>query len=414
MKELIEKIWHLRRDLISDGYDRALEQIKAILSLKVIEIPTGTKCWTWTVPEKWSVQEAYIENRNGERLLDLKNHPLHIVSYSLPVDKWLSREELLKHLYTKPDMPDIIPYEYKFYERDWGFCLPHNQLSKFSQEKYHAVIKSKFEKGALKVGEYKVKGETEKIITLVAHLCHPAQANDDLAGAAVLVSLAQELGRKKIRFTYQFLLVPETIGSIAYLSQNEKIIKDLYGGIFLEMLGSSTPLALQYSQKADSQLDKIAKYVFSRRFKDFKQGAFRTIVSNDEMVFNSPGVNVPMLSISRYPYKEHHTSADTLQIISEEKLKEAKEVIWEIIEMLEKNYRPERTFKGPVFLSGLGLWVDWRKDFALNKKIEQMMFKLEGGKTVLDIALELEMDFNSVLHYLDKFFVAGLIKKLPL
>ncbi len=409
--KLINDLWFKRRDIVSDEFDESLEYISKIIPLKIHKIPSGTKCWTWTVPEKWSVKEAYIEDLEGNRILDLKDHPLHIVSYSLPIDKIVTKDELLKHLHTKPERPEAIPFEFKYYKRDWGFCSQYNKLKEFTKNKYKVFIDSKFEKGNLKVGDFTIKGKTDEMIVLVAHLCHPAMVNDDLTGVAVLVDIAKEMSKRNNYYTYKFLFVPETIGSVAYLSQNEKIITQLKYGIFLEMLGNDNIHALQLTRQGNTRLDRIAKYVMKRKLKNFREGPFRKIIGNDEMVFNGPGTNVPMISISRFPYPQYHTSDDNPDIISEERLKESKNLILDILDIIDKDYIPKRLFKGPVFLSGYGLWVDWRTNKELNAKIEQIMLNLEGDKSIFDIAEELDMEFNEVLNYVDKFFDKGLIKK---
>jgi len=414
MMKLINDIWFKRRDIVSDGFDESLEYISKIIPLKIHQISSGTKCWTWIIPEKWSVKEAYIEDLEGNRILDLKNHPLHVISYSLPVNKVVTQEELLRHLHTNPKRPDSIPFEFKYYERDWGFCIQHNRLKELTKDKYRVFINSKLEKGNLKVGDYTIEGETDKTVVLVAHLCHPAQVNDDLTGVAVLVDIAKEMSKKKHHFSYKFLLVPETIGSIAYLSQNENIILKLKYGIFLEMLGNNNIHALQLSRQGNTRLDNIARYVIKRKLNNFREGPFRKIVGNDEMVFNGPGVNVPMISISRFPYPEWHTSDDDLNIISEENLKESKNFILEILSILDNDYIPKRQFKGPIFLSGYGLWVDWRINKKLNENLEQIMLNLEGNMSVFDIAEKLDMEFNEVLNYVNKFLEKGLIKKISI
>jgi aminopeptidase-like protein len=411
MIRLINDLWFERRDIVSDGYDKSLKYISKIIPLKIHEIPSGTKCWTWTVPEKWTVKDAYIEDLDGNRLLDLKDHPLHVISYSLPIDKVVTKEELMKHLHTSSQRPEAIPFEFKYYERDWGFCIQHNRLKEFTKDKYKVFIDSKFEKGTLKVGDYTIEGKTDETIVLVAHLCHPAMANDDLSGVAVLVEIAKELQKRNNHYTYKFLLLPETIGSIAYLSQNENIIPKLKYGIFLEMLGNNNIHALQLSRQGNTRLDRIARYVMAQKLVSFRDGPFRKIVGNDEMVFNGPGVDVPMISISRFPYPEYHTSDDNPSIISEERLIESKNLILEILNVLDNDYIPKRTFKGPVFLSGYGLWVDWRTNKKLNENIEQIMLRLEGDKSVFDITEELNMRFEDVLNYLNKFFENGLITK---
>ncbi len=415
--KLINDLWFKRRDIVSDGFDESLDYISKIIPLKTHKIPTGTKCWTWIVPEKWTVKDAYIDDLNGKRILDLKNHPLHVVSYSLPIDKVVSKEELLKHLHTDKERPNAIPFEFKYYQRNWGFCIEDSKLKEFTKDKYKVFIDSGFEKGNLKVGDYTIKGKTDKTIVLVAHLCHPAQVNDDLTGVAVLVDVAKEM-QKALRqaqdrnnyYTYKFLLVPETIGSIAYLSQNEDIIPKLECGIFLEMLGNDNTHSLQLTRQGGTRLDRIARYVMKRKLKNFKEGPFRTIVGNDEMVFNGPGVNIPMISISRFPYPEYHTSDDNPDIISEQKLEESKNLILEILKIIDQDYFPKRQFKGPIFLSGYDLWVDWRENLELNQSLEKIMLTLEGDKTVFDIAEELNMDFNDVLSFVSKLKEANLIK----
>lgn len=412
MLKLIKDLLFKRRDIVSDGFDESLNYISKIIPLKIHKISSGTKCWTWKVPEKWSVKESYIEDLRGNRLLDLKDHQLHVLSYSLPVNKVVSKEELMGHLYSNPDRPDAIPFKFKYYERDWGFCVQHNKLKKFTKGKYKVFIDSKFEKGTLKVGEFAVKGKSDETIAVVAHLCHPAMANDDLSGVSALVDIAKALKKKNNRYTYKFLLLPETIGSIAYLSQNENIIPKLKYGIFLEMLGNDNIHALQLSRQGNTRLDRISRYAMKKKLPGFREGPFRKVVCNDEMAFNGPGVGVPMISISRYPYPEYHTSDDNLKIISEKRLVQSRDLILEILDIMDSDYVPKRKFKGPVFLSGYGLWVDWQENPGLSENIEQIMLRLEGDKSVFDIAEELDMDFREVRAYLDKFYEKNIIEKI--
>ena len=410
MMKLIRDLWMENRSLVNDGYDEALKYISNIIDLKIHEIPSGTECWTWVVPEKWVINEAYI--MCGERkIIDFKEHPLHVLSYSLPVDKEVSKEELLKHLHWREDRPNAIPFEFKYYERDWGFCIQHSRLKELTEDKYKVFIDSKFEKGTLKVGDFTIKGETDETVVLIAHLCHPAQVNDDLAGVAVLVDIAEEMSRRRHHYTYKFLLVPETIGSVAYLSQNEDIIPGLKYGIFLEMPGNDNIHALQLTRQGNTRLDRLARYMMKKNLSDFREGAFRQVVGNDEMVFNGPGVDVPMISISRYPYPEYHTSDDNPGIITEERLVETKELILKTINILDRDYIPQRTFKGPVFLSRYGLWVDWRVDPELNNNLELIMLSLEGDESIFDIAEKLDMDFDVVYDYVNKFLDKGLVVK---
>jgi len=409
MLKLIDDLWFKRRDIVSDGFDESLEYISRVIPLKILEIPTGSECWTWRIPEKWGVNAAYIEELGGKRILDLKDHPLHVLSYSLPIDMVVSRDVLLKHLHSNPERPQAIPFEFKYYEKDWGFCIQHARIQELDKDEYRVLIDSKFEKGTLKVGEFTIPGKSEEIIFIVAHLCHPSMVDDDLTGVSVLVDIAKRMIGKSSHYTYKFLLVPETVGSVAYLSNNEDLIPKIKYAIFLEMLGNKNSLSLQHSRQGDARIDRVARYVMKRRIPDLREGDFRKIVGNDEIVFNGPGVNVPMISVSRFPYPEYHTSDDNPGIISEERLEEARDVVLDILRILETDYSPKRTFKGPVFLSGYGLWVDWRINPKLNENIEEIMLSLEGDKTVFDIAEALDMEYVVVLNYVNCFLDKGLV-----
>ncbi len=414
MLNLIKALWLKRRDIISTGFDESLKYISKNIPLKIHSIPSGTKCWTWIVPEQWEVKQAYIEDLRGHRLLDLADHPLHVVSYSLPINREVSQKELLAHLHTLPNQPNSIPFEFKYYERDWGFCIQHNRLKNFKSKKYHVVIDSRFKPGALKVGEYTIQGQTPDTIVLAAHLCHPGMANDDLTGVAVLIELAKQLGKQKPHYTYTFLLFPETIGSIAFLSQNSHRLTHFKNGIFLEMLGNNNQMVLQFTRDGNTYLDRIATYVLKRRHQLFSKRNFIETPRNDEMVFNGPGVNIPMISLNRFPYPEYHTSDDSPAIISEKRLEEAKGITAEIIHILDSDFIPQRTFTGPIFLSRFGLWVDWRINKQLNKNLERVMLHLEGDESVFDIAETLDMDFDDLANYLERLQAKKLIIKKTL
>jgi len=412
MIKLIEDLWRKQRNLVSEEYEESLQYISKIIPLKIHEIPSGTKCWTWTIPEKWTANEAWIEDLEGNRLLDFKEHPLHIISYSLPINKIVSKDELMEHIHTNPNRPDAIPFEFKYYQKDWGFCIQHNRIKNFTKEKYKVCIDSKFESGTLKVGDFTIKGESDETIILVAHLCHPSMVNDDLAGVTVLVDVAKELSQRKNHYTYKCLFLPETIGSIAYLSQNEDLIPNFKYGIFFEMLGNNNIHALQLSRQGTTRLDKIARYVLQKKSKSFREDKFRKVICNDEMVFNGPGVNIPMISISRFPYPEYHTSDDNPSIISEKQLIDSKNIILGILDTLDSDYVPKLKVKGPIFLSGYDLWVDWRENEELNLNLEKIMLSLEGKQSVFEISEELGIDFSVVKEFTDKLFQKDLIEKI--
>lgn len=420
MQKIILDLWFERKDIVSDGFDRSLDYISKIIPINTVKIPTGTECWTWIVPPKWSVSEGWIRSDN-KKYLDLADHPLHILSYSQPVKMKIGKDELMSNIYTDPIRPDSIPYRYSYYEKRWGFCLQHNKLSTFENENYEIYINSHFSPGELKIGEFVIPGKLKKEITLIAHLCHPCMANDNLSGVAVLVAIAKELmGQGVHKYTYRFLFVPETIGSIAYLSKNEHLIENIKYGIVVDCVGHNDILSLQHSKQATTELDNCARYVLQNENVIFREGPINKVCVSDELVFNGPGINIPTISISRFkfwssgelPYPEYHSSDDTPDIIHLEKLIETKKIVLKILEILNSNFIPKRNFKGRVFLSRYGLWVDWRKNRKLNSALEDLMFCLEGDKSVLEIARELEIPYNELYIWLDRLKKSNLIEKI--
>jgi aminopeptidase-like protein len=421
-RSFVDAIWFERRDIVSDGYDRAINYIKGMLpGMDIQRYKSGTNAWTWIIPQKWSVKKAYIKDGKNV-LLDLSDHPLHVMAYSIPRSGKVSRDELLAHLHTRPEYPDLIPFEFSYYQKRWGFCIQHNRLKHFTSEEYEVLIDSSFEDGELKVGSLHIPGQSEEEIVLIAHLCHPCMVNDDLSGTAVLVSVAQHLLEKKDNYySYRFLLLPETIGSIAFLSNNETLIEKMRFGVFLEMLGHDAKLSLQKSKQEDSLMDRAAEICLRESGLPFRIGKFHEVIANDERVFNGPGVNVPTISISRsnfwgrgeWPYPEYHSSGDTPRIISIDNLKDAESAVIRILEVLDENYCPRATVKGPVFLSRYGLWVDWRVDRELNKKQEMVFDYLhDGRKSIVDIAYELDLPIRTLKEWLDKFHKYDLIEKI--
>ena len=427
LKEILEKIYPLHRTLASDGTDEALkiigENLPAEAGYTIETYPPGKRVWTWKVPERYVVTRAYLETEDGEKILDFHENPLHLVSYSLPIDKWLTWDELAPHLHTNKERPDAIPWVFKYYERDWGFCLPHHQFEKLSRTKrYHAVIESAFLEDAehgFRVASAVVRAEGKQEydageMIIASHVCHPMQANDDAAGVVTAIGVARRLAEHPLpagSMNVRFWFGPETIGSIAYLASHEELIPHLKGGIFIEMTGNKNSLVLQRSRQDNHLLDRVARYVLKKKSPGFREGAFAEVVANDERVINGPGVNVPCISISRWPYPEYHTSDDNPTIIHEEMLQQAVDVIEEIIRIYATNYIPKRTFRGPVFLSGYGLWVDWRENWALNRAIEKIMMRFEGDHSIFDIAEELDLDYWETREYVERFREKGFVTR---
>jgi aminopeptidase-like protein len=405
MLDLIKELWFLPRDIVSDGFDRALYRLAEEVPMIIHEYPSGEPCWTWRVPEKWTCEAAYLETLDGQRLLDVHDHPLHVVSYSLPFEGVVARDELMRHLHIHPRLPEAIPFVFKYYDRDWGLCLPQSLRDCLNDEAYQVVIRTRFEQGTLKVGEVLVPGQSEQTFILVAHLCHPAMVNDDLTGVVVgLEAVKALLAGPRLFYTYRLLILPETIGSVAYLSHHENLIPGMVGGLFLEMLGNDSPHALQGSFQPESQPDRCLASALRSLDPGSYTAPYRSVINNDERQFNAPGVRVPMLSLPRVeppgsptrPYREYHSSLDTPAVVSPERLQASKAVVLGLLQAWENNLYVINNFKGEIFCSGHGIWIDYRANPEGHRRLFEIMERCDGERTVADIAVELGVPFQAV------------------
>ncbi len=428
-KDVLIEMFPLHRTLVSDDMDRTLEIVGSYLpdeaGYALETYPPGALAWTWKIPERYVVHEAYLEMEDGTRLIDFAVNPLHLVSYSLPVDQWVTWAELDPHLFTAPKRPWAIPWMFKYYERSWGFCLSKELYDRLPHhQRFHAVIRSEFINDPAQgfrvgVGVVHPQGGANQSageLLICAHTCHPAQANDDAAGVVTAIEVARRLAERPLppgSMSVRFLFCPETIGSIAYLAHHENLIPGLKGGIFLEMTGNRNSLILQRSRQDNALMDRIARAVLKKRGEEFREGEFAQVIANDERVINGPGVNVPCISLSRWPYDEYHTTDDNPGIIHEDMLQQAADATEEIIRIAASNYLPVRQFRGPVFLSGYGLWVDWRVNWGLNRAIEKIMMRFEGRQTLFDTAEEVGLDYWEIREYVEKFRAHGLVRAVP-
>lgn len=340
MYELCERLFPICRSITGDGVRTTLQMLVEVYGneINIHEVPTGTKVFDWTVPKEWNIKEAYIENSKGQRVIDFKNNNLHVVGYSLPVDKFVDLQELKSVVYTQPDQPDAIPYVTSYYKECYGFCMSQNQLDKLPEDTYHIVIDSELKEGSLTYGEIIIPGDTEEEVFLSTYICHPSMANNELSGPVVATFLAKWLNLLvKRRYTYRIIFIPETIGAITYLSKNLQYLKEhVIAGFNLSCVGDNRTFSYVESRYGDTLADKAAKNVLSFYYPDYKTYSFLKRGS-DERQYNAPGVDLPVCAICRSKYgeyPEYHTSKDNLELISPEGLLGAYEVLffhWKII-----------------------------------------------------------------------------------
>lgn len=417
IESVIRELYPLNRSLICPDMDQAMCILqKYTPELVVHATPSGTKCWTWTVPPEWRVHEAFVADLRGNKWVSLEDSPLMVASYSQSVDQVLTRDELAKYVATSESLPDAFPFVFRnYYKPGWGVSIPQRIWDKMRDEKYRVLIRSEFRPGTMKIGELRLQGESDEMITLVADMCHPHQVNDSITGVAAAIEVYEALRRwPKRHYTYQFLFLPETIGSVAYLSQNESVIPKIRHACFSEMLGTPGDLVLQKSRQGCALIDLAALEVLGS---DVKTHAFREGVANDEMVFNGPGVNIPTISLTRcfdplQPFPEYHTSADSPDILDFGLVADAAHAIEKIFDILDRDYIPRICFRGPVFLTAYNMFVSQEENPHLNVMQEKIMLSLEGGQSLLQIARSLGMSFEELFPYLEKYFENGLIEKV--
>lgn len=420
MMDMIEAVWAWPRDLVSDGYDRALAALASQIDMSVHEYPTGTPCWTWIVPEKWTCREGYVETMQGTRLFSYADNPLHVASYSRPIDREVSRAELLDHLSVHPLNPDAVAYDYCFFRDTWRLCCSARQRDALTDERYRVRIDAEFSPGSLKVGEVHLPGRRPECVVLCAHLDHPMQVNDGLSGVVVGIDVMRRLAAREDReYSYRLIIVSETIGSIAYLSHHEHLVPSMAGGLFLEMLGLDNPHSLQLSHARETAFDRCCRTVVRDHDPAARLGSFLEVVTNDERQFNAPGVRVPMLSLSRVtdhcsnanrpPFPEYHSDFDSPALTRPERLAASRDLVLSILDGFEADRVPMNRYKGEVFLSRFGIHYDYTVDPDYGQALFKVMHAIDGTRSLVDIAFESGIALATVRHIVDRFAEHGLV-----
>nr|WP_321513223.1 DUF4910 domain-containing protein [uncultured Pseudodesulfovibrio sp.] len=419
LHQWMRDLYPLCRSLTGDGVRETLRYFKAIVpELTFHEIPSGSNCYDWTVPDEWNIEDAYIIDPDGNKIVDFKKHNLHVVGYSTPVNIELTLEELQPHLHSREDIPDAIPYVTSYYQKRWGFCLPHTQREALKPGTYRAVIKSRLEPGSLTYGDIYLPGEQKEEILITSYTCHPSLCNNELSGPIMAIGLAAWLAtQKKRRFSYRFYLGPETIGAVCYISKNLELLKErCVGGILLTNCGDEGPFTMIRSRKGDTHMDDLAQHVLRHHTPRHKVRSFLDRAS-DEQQFNCPGVDLPFISIQRsyYGYEtEYHTSLDNLDYVTPTGLDMTFSVLRELINGIENNIHYRVTTTCIPQLGKRGLYPTL-SDIHSGDTVESMLDFLtyaDGSLSLLELAETIEIPFFEALQLAEKFSAHGLIKSV--
>ena len=423
--DIVRSLYPYAYSVVSSENDRAINAFLTELDFNVVEIQSGAEFNGWVVPNAWRVNRANIY-KNENLILDAMTSPLGVGVLSPSYNGKLTLSELQQHLFYSDDSPDAVPYHwtnlYRPAELNWAICVKKAFFQSLTEGNYRVELETEEVPGTMKLLDFTLPGSSADTILLNAHNCHSWQANDDLSGCAVGISVIQALQlRKQRRFTYRLVIAPELIGTVHWLDGLGASARNLTGAIMLKSVGNFGPLKLQHSFNGNSQLDKAASNVLSHRVPNLVSGAFRTIYGNDETVFDSPGYEIPSVSLTRFPFSGYHTDADTPERLSPVSLDETRDIVLEIIDALEGNETLRFSERGLVALShpryrlykaAPAPGVDKGEYLEVSRRWNLLMNclprELDGHNSAIDLASKYELPVREVCDYVKQWREKGL------
>lgn len=415
MYDLAERLFPIGRSLTGEGVRKSLKIIKEqIPELEICEVPTGTRVFDWEVPKEWEITEGYIEDEEGNRIVDYAENNLHVMGYSMPLDKYVDLEELCSYIRVEEGQPDVIPYVTSYYVPRSGFCMSRNMRDSLKPGRYHMVIKSRLFDGMLNYAELYLPGKSKKEVLLSTYICHPSMANNELSGPVLATQLIRWLKTLDRNLSYRLVIVPETIGSITYLSKNLQMLKEnMIAGFVLSCVGDNRAYSYIETREADTLADKVMQNVLKHVDPEYKRYSFLERGS-DERQYNAPGVDLPVCGFCRTKYgeyPEYHTSADDMSVISPEGLQGAYDVMQKVIMALEYNkyYRINCFCEPQLGKRGLYPTVSRKGIYAEVRKLTNFIAYADGKRDLLDISNKIGEPVWELLNHIDKLKESGLL-----
>jgi aminopeptidase-like protein len=412
------EMYPICRSITGDGIRQTLALIQQRIPLQISEVASGTEVFDWTVPKEWNIQDAYVKDPGGKRIVDFKKCNLHVMNYSTPVRRTMSLSELKPHLFTLPDHPEWIPYRTSYYKEGWGFCLSHNQMLAFQEGNYEVCIDSSLEAGSLTYGECYLPGRSCDEVLISCHACHPSLANDNLSGLSVGTSLAKLLSGKDLRYSYRLLFIPGTIGAITWLARNRETAGRIRHGLVLTGIGDAGGFHYKKSRRGDTEIDQAAAHVLHHQSESFEILEFSPY-GYDERQYCSPGFNLAVGCLMRSvwgTFPEYHTSADNLDFIRPESLAGSLRVCAGILDVLEGNRRYRNL--SPYCEPQLGKRNLYRSTGGetIGVEINARLWVLnlsDGEHSLLDIAECSGVAFAAIRDAAELLSESGLLAVLP-
>lgn len=421
---LAERLFPICRSITGDGVRSTLGILCEYLpEMKLFEVPSGEKAFDWTVPDEWNIRDGFIADEQGNQIISFQKNNLHIMGYSVPVDRVVGLEELKQYIFVQEDQPDAIPYVTSYYKRRFGFCMSRRQRDNLAEGKYRMYIDSTLASGSLTYGEYILPAthphtEEKSEILLSTYICHPSMANNELSGPCVAVALACWLQSLPVRrYTYRFVFIPETIGSIVYLSRNLSQLKQsIVAGFNISCVGDDRAYSYIESRYGDTLSDRIARNVLRFHAPDYVHYSFLKRGS-DERQYNAPGVDLPVCSICRSKYgeyPEYHTSADDLSLISPKGLQGAIDVYCKCLHGLEYNRFFQVTCLCEPQLGKRGLYPTSSFKGSADQ-VTTMMDLLaysDGKLDLIAISDKINVPIDCLIPIVDRLMSEGLLREV--
>ncbi|KKW09107.1 MAG: hypothetical protein UY44_C0005G0024 [Candidatus Kaiserbacteria bacterium GW2011_GWA2_49_19] len=402
MHHFMSRLYPICRSITGEGTRKTLALLAQRMPITLHEMKSGTQVFDWTVPNEWNLTDAYIKDPKGRKILDFQKSNLHVMGYSVPVHKKIPLAQLKKHVHTLPDRPGWIPYVTSYYQQDWGFCMPYKNFKQLRAGTYEVNIESSLAPGSLTYGECYLPGKTKEEVLLSTYLCHPSLGNDNLSGVVLLTFLASILKKRKLKYSYRFLFIPETIGALAWLSHNEKKLPRIKHGLVVTCVGDSGKMTYKKSRRANAEIDRIVEKMLVDSGDPFQIVEFSP-TGSDERQFCSPGFDLPVGSLMRTPYgqyPEYHTSADNLQFVKPASLADSLKKYLSVIDMLEHDRAYVNLFqKGEPQLSKRGLYRTKGTPAGRTARELARLWILnlsDGAHSLVDISLRSGLKFSDI------------------